>query len=117
MTQFIRAPRARVYRALTDAESVQRWRVPDGMTSHVHFFDGREGGMYRVSLTYDAPDRSGKTSGRTDTHHGTFAKLVPDTQVVEVLEFETDNPALQGEMTIRFTLREVPGGTELLAEH
>ena len=116
-TQFIRAPRARVYRALLDADAVARWRVPEGMTSRVHNLDAREGGAFRVSLTYDAPDRQGKSTAHTDTYHGHFAKLVPDTQVVEVVEFETDDPALQGEMTIRFTLRDEAGGTEVLAEH
>jgi hypothetical protein len=53
------------------------------MTSHVHAFDAREGGTFRISLTYDAPDRIGKTTAHTDTHHGRFVKLVPDEQVVK----------------------------------
>lgn len=40
----------------------------------------------------------------TDTHHGSFAKLVPNEQVVEVVEFETTDPGLRGEMTITITL-------------
>lgn len=51
----INAPRAAVYRALLDADSVEQWRVPAGMTAHVREFDAREGGAFRVSLTYDAP--------------------------------------------------------------
>jgi hypothetical protein len=35
------------------------WKVPAGMTSHVHEFDACEGGSFRISLTY-APDRVGK---------------------------------------------------------
>jgi len=31
-------------------------------------------------------------------------RLVPNEQVVEVVEFETADPALRGEMTITFTL-------------
>jgi len=41
--------------------------VPIGMTSHVHAFDAREGGLFRVSLTYDAPSSTGKTTAHTDT--------------------------------------------------
>jgi uncharacterized protein YndB with AHSA1/START domain len=91
--------------------------VPTGMTSHVHAFDGREGGSYRISLTYDAPTGTGKTTSKTDTHHGRFVKLVPNEQVVQVSEFETTDPALQGEMTITFTLTDAGGGTDIDAVH
>jgi uncharacterized protein YndB with AHSA1/START domain len=42
---------------------------------------------------------------------------VPGELVVEVDEFETDDPALRGEMTITVTLRDDGGGTELTAVH
>src|SRR4051812_15494599 len=99
-TQLVHAPRAAVYRALLDPAAVGRWKVPTGMTSHVHAFDAREGGEFRVSLTYEAPTGRGKTSARTDTYHGHFARLVVDETVVEVSEFETNDPALKGEMTV-----------------
>ncbi len=50
-------------------------------------------------------------------YHGRFVELVPDAKVVEVLEFETDNPAMQGEMRITMELVDVPGGTEIRAVH
>lgn len=117
ISRRVNAPRARVYRALLDARAVQTWRVPTGMTSHVHVFEPREGGSVRISLSYDAPTGTGKTTAHTDTYHGRFVKLVPDAQVVEVLEFETDNPAMRGEMTISFTLTDADGGTDVLAVH
>ena len=113
----LNAPRARVYRALLDARAVATWKVPTGMTSHVHAFDPREGGSFRVSLTYGAATGTGKTTAHTDTYHGRFVKLVPDEQVVEAIEFETTNPALQGEMTITTTLSDADGGTDLHALH
>ena len=119
----VNAPRARVYRALLDARAVATWMVPDGMTSQVHAFDAREGGGFRISLTYDAPTATGKamgkTSAHTDTFHGRFIQLVPDEQVVEVVEFETEDPALRGEMTMSFTLVDVDGGnaTDVVAVH
>jgi uncharacterized protein YndB with AHSA1/START domain len=115
--QTIHAPRERVYAALTDPAAVARWRVPAAMTSHVHEFDASEGGAIRVSLTYDAPDRTGKTVGRTDTYHGRFVRLVPNELVVEVVEFETDDPALRGEMTITIRLSDADGATQLDAVH
>jgi uncharacterized protein YndB with AHSA1/START domain len=117
ITYRINAPRARVYRALIDERAVATWKVPTGMTSHVHAFDAREGGAFRVSLTYEAPTGTGKTSAHTDTYHGRFVKLVQDEQVVEAVEFETTNPALQGEMTITITLVDADGGTDIIAVH
>ena len=113
----VNAPRAAVYAALLDARAVETWMVPTGMTSQVQAFDPREGGAFRISLTYDAPNGTGKTTAQTDTQHGRFVTLVPNEQVVEVVEFETTDPALQGEMQITFTLTDADGGTEILAVH
>ena len=117
INQHINAPRATVYRALLDARPVATWMVPASMTSHVHAFDAREGGSFRISLTYDAPTGTGKTTAHTDTFHGRFVKLVANEQVVEVVEFETTDPALRGEMTITITVADADGGTDLLAVH
>ena len=113
------APRTRVYRALLDAGAVAMWMVPDGMTSQVHAFDAREGGSFRISLTYDGPTGIGKTSAHTDTFHGRFVKLVPDEQVVQAIEFETTDPALRGEMTVSYTLVDAEAGhaTDVVAVH
>ena len=117
ITRHVNAPRAMVYRALLDARAVATWKVPTGMTSHVHAFDPREGGSFRISLTYDAPTGTGKTTAHTDTYHGHFVKLVKNEQVVEVVEFETTDPTMQGEMTITTTLADADGGTEVTAVH
>jgi uncharacterized protein YndB with AHSA1/START domain len=87
------------------------------MTCHVHAFDAREGGSFRISLTYDAPTETGKTTAHTDTHYGHFAKLVPNEQIVEVDEFETNDPAMRGKMTVTIMLADADGGTDLLALH
>jgi len=115
--RHVNAPRVSVYRALVDARAVASWMVPSGMTSHVHVFDAREGGSFRISLTYDAPTRTGKTTEHTDTYHGRFVKLVPNEQVVEVMEFETADAAMRGEMTVTFTLTDADNGTDVLAVH
>jgi uncharacterized protein YndB with AHSA1/START domain len=117
ISRRVNAPRQKVYRALLDPSAVATWMVPTGMASHVHAFDPREGGAFRISLTYDAPTGAGKTTAHTDTHHGRFIELVPDEKVVEVVEFETADPALQGEMTITISLVDADGGTEIVAVH
>ena len=73
--RHVNAPRERVYSALVDANAIATWKVPTGMTSHVHAFEGREGGTFRISLTYDAPTGVGKTTAHTDTYHGRFVQL------------------------------------------
>ncbi len=117
VSQHINAPRARVYSALVDANAIIKWKVPTGMTCHVHEFEPREGGSIRISLTYNAPTGTGKTTAHTDTYHGRFMKLVPNEQVVEVDEFETTDPTLRGEMTVTITLTDADGGTDVLAVH
>jgi uncharacterized protein YndB with AHSA1/START domain len=117
VSRHLNAPRARVYRAIVDAKAVAEWMVPTGMTSHVHAFEGREGGAFRISLTYDEPTGVGKTTAHTDTYHGRFVELVPNERVVEVVEFETPDPTLRGEMTITITLADADGGTDLVAIH
>ena len=117
VSRLIRVPRPRVYQALLDPDAVQRWMVPHGMTSEIHAFEPHEGGAFRISLTYDESTGSGKTTPHTDTFHGRFVKLVEDERVVEVVEFETTDPALEGEMTITYTLADSPGGTEVHAVH
>jgi uncharacterized protein YndB with AHSA1/START domain len=117
VSQHVNGSRSSVYRFLLDADAVSKWRVPAGMSSHVHEFDAREGGSFRVSLTYDAPDGTGKSAPHTDTYHGHFLKLVPDEQVVEVVEFETADPALRGAMTMTTTLTDAGGGTDVLIVH
>lgn len=114
----IRAPRATVYRLLIDPTAIAKWRVPDNMTAHVHSFEAREGGHFRVSLTYTDPANTGKTTAHTDTYHGRFLRLVPDEQVVEAEEFETSDPAMIGEMVSTITLADADdGGTDLVAVH
>ncbi|MEU9479822.1 SRPBCC domain-containing protein [Streptomyces sp. NPDC048191] len=110
VSRRVQAPPHAVYRALTDAAAIAAWRVPAGMTARVHTFDAREGGTFRVSLTYDDASAAGKSGGHTDTYHGHFARLVPDTLVVEVFAFETDDDAVRETMTMTTTLTAADGG-------
>lgn len=115
--RIIAAPADVVYAALVDGDQVARWRVPDGMKSEVHEFDAREDGRFRISLTYDSGSEAGKSDAHTDTYSGHFARLVPDELVVEVMEFETDDPALRGEMTMTTRITPTEGGVLVEIEH
>ncbi|MCW2502195.1 MAG: hypothetical protein JWO79_479 [Actinomycetia bacterium] len=118
VSRHVGASRAAVYQALVDPAAIARWRVPAGMSSVVHEFDAREGGRFRVSLTYDLPSATGKSAAHPDSYHGHFAKLTPDEQVVEVFEFETADPSLRATMTMTTTLTDADGGgTEVRIVH
>lgn len=113
----VAASRRDVYRALVDAAAIATWRVPDGMTCTVHEFEATEGGAFRISLEYRSPDATGKSSAHTDTYRGCFVSLVPDERVVEELQFETDDPGLQGMMRITTTLADAGDGTDVVMVH
>jgi uncharacterized protein YndB with AHSA1/START domain len=117
VTQYIKARRELIYRALIDPHAIAIWKVPTGMTRHVHTFDARVEGKFRISLTYDAPGRVGKTTAHTDTYHGRFVELVPNKRVVEIDEFETEDPALPDEMKITIELADRDDGTEVADVH
>lgn len=67
LVRHVAAPPSAVYAALldADADAVRQWMVPDDMTSQVHDFEPWEGGVFRISLTYDAPTTPGGSSDRT----------------------------------------------------
>lgn len=108
---------AALYHALTNAAAIQKWRVPDGMRSEMLAFDPREGGVFRISLIYDDVDAQGKSSAHTDTYHGRFVTLVSDELVIETMEFETDDPAMQGVMTTTYEIELAENGAHLSATH
>jgi uncharacterized protein YndB with AHSA1/START domain len=115
--RYVNAPRSKIYAALTDAHAIAQWKVPNGMSCRVHSFQAHEGGQFRISLSYDAQDGAGKSAPHTDTYRGRFIQLVPNERVVEVDEFETDDPTLQGAMTITISLTDTECGTEVLGVH
>ena len=104
-----------IYRAFLEPEAVAAWRPPEGMKARIYAFDPREGGTFRISFAYTDTDHPirGKTSKHTDVFRGRFLELVPDQRIVELIEFEFDDPAFAGAMTVTTTLTAVSGGTEV----
>ena len=104
-----------MYQACLDPAALASWRVPDNMTGHVHVFEGREGGEFRMSLTYNDAQQSpdGKTSEGTDTFEGRFVELVPGERIVEVIEFESQNPRFAGAMKMTTSFADTDDGTDV----
>ncbi len=114
-SRFIMAPPQTIYHAFLDPKAVASWRPPAGMNCQIYAFDPREGGTFRMSFTYTdtAHSTHGKTSKSTDVFHGQFVELVPNKRIVELVEFESDDPAFAGTMTVITTFGAVSGGTEV----
>jgi uncharacterized protein YndB with AHSA1/START domain len=104
-----------VYAAFSDPAALMRWLPPGSMTGRVLEYDFREGGRYRIALTYEgtAPANVGKTHGRTDVSTGRFVSLRPFARIVQTVEFETANAAFTGEMTLNWSFEPTPSGTKV----
>lgn len=115
VSKLIKAPRETIYRACLDPDALSLWRVPDNMEGHVHVFDARVGGLFRMSLTYKDPGHSpgGKTSEGTDTFQGRFVELSPGKRIVEVIEFESQDPRFAGQMKMTTSFIDTDEGTEV----
>ncbi|AIE87146.1 SRPBCC family protein [Fimbriimonas ginsengisoli] len=115
ISKIVKAPRERVYLALTDPAALTVWQAPGEMTALVHEFDLRVGGGYRMSLFYPSsePEGRGKTSGREDRFTARFVELVPPEKVVQAINFDSADPAFAGEMTMTVSLETVRDGTEV----
>ncbi|RJG43631.1 ATPase [Mesorhizobium sp. DCY119] len=114
-SRIVTASPATVYNAFVDPAALVEWLPPKGMIARIETFEPKAGGHYRMSLTYDAPDPSvrGKASEDTDIVEGRFVELVPNDRVVQIVTFESDDPAFAGEMKMTWSLRPVAGGTEV----
>ncbi|HEU0300732.1 MAG TPA: SRPBCC domain-containing protein [Longimicrobium sp.] len=104
-----------LYAAFTDPAVLVEWLPPAEMTGRIHEFDARVGGGYRMSLFYPPEERvhRGKTADREDMVDVRFVELSPPHRIVEAVRFVTDDPALQGEMTMAITFEAAPGGTQV----
>jgi len=114
-SRIIKASPHAIYQAFIDPQAIVLWRPPKGMKALIYTFEPREGGIFRMSFGYADTKHSvpGKTSAHADVFNGKFLKLIPDELIVELVEFESNDPAFAGEMTITTSLTPVPGGTEV----
>lgn len=118
-SRVVAATPARVYAALVDADALVEWLPPSGSTGTFERFDPRPGGTYRLGLSFDpASGAHGKATAYTDVVEATFIELVPDRRVVQRVEFESDDPAFAGTMTMTWQVTPAEDGTlvEFIAE-
>lgn len=103
-----------MFAALTSRNALLRWLAPKGMQARFEQFDMREGGSYRLVLTYeDASDAPGKTSADSDISTVRIAQIVPGERIVWEVDFESDDAAFQGTMQMEWNVRSVEDGTDV----
>lgn len=111
---LIHVDRAEVFAALTDHDALLSWLAPQGMHAHFEQFDMREGGSYRLVLTYDdASDAPGKTSADSDVSEVHITTVVPGERIVQEIVFESDDAAFQGTMQMEWNLYSSQDGTDV----
>lgn len=104
-----------VYRAFADPDALMAWLPPERMSGRVLEYDFREGGRYRIELTYGdgAAAGTGKTTARTDVAAGRFMSLVPGERVVQSVEFESEDASFAGEMIMTWSFEAAGAGTRV----
>lgn len=118
-SRTVTAPPNRIYAALVDPEAMLQWLPPSGMTGRFEHFEASVGGGYRMVLTYaDAAGSAGKATADSDVVAVRFVELVPDVRVVQAVEFDSEDPAVAGTMTMTWELIPTGAGTrvEICAE-
>jgi uncharacterized protein YndB with AHSA1/START domain len=100
-----------VFAALVDAEARAVWLPPTGMSGRFEWFDARPGGGYRMLLAYDDPAVRGKSEDNLDVVEVRFAVVEEPRRLVEQADFDTDDEALSGTMTMTWSLEALETGT------
>ncbi|MFV2197690.1 SRPBCC domain-containing protein [Nocardiopsis sp. LOL_012] len=111
-SRLVRASAAAVYAAMTERKALEAWLPPEGMTGHIDRFAPRPGGGYRMVLTYPGSQAGrGKSTEDSDVAETGFAELVPGERVVQRVDFDAEDPAFAGTMTMVWSLTPQREGT------
>lgn len=101
-----------VYEAFEDPKAMESWLPPGNMTAEMIRFDFREGGSYRMRLSYKNPgDGRGKTSDNADEVEVGFTRIVAERLIEQAVKFESNDPEFSGSMRLIWTFDPVEGGT------
>ncbi len=103
-SRLIAASPMALYRAFAEPGAMERWIPPSNMTGKMMHFDFREGGSYRMRLTYAEPQQGrGKTSKDSDEVEVRIAKLEDGRQIEQEVTFQSEDSAFSGNMRMIWT--------------
>lgn len=103
-SRLVTAAPKTVYRAFAEPGALERWLPPGNMTGKRLHFDFREGGSYRMRLSYAEPTQgSGKTSEAADEVEVRLTKLEAGRRIEQEITFESEDPAFAGVMRMIWT--------------
>jgi uncharacterized protein YndB with AHSA1/START domain len=112
MSRVIAAPPEQIYAAMVNREALEAWLPPQGMTARFERFDAHAGGSYRLVLTYEGRgEGAGKATADSDVVEARYVSLVPGVRVVQEVDFESDDPAFAGTMTMTWEISPTDRGT------
>jgi uncharacterized protein YndB with AHSA1/START domain len=84
------------------------------MAAKFQRFDPRVGGSYRLVLSYREPSGGrGKATADADIVEARYLDIVPDVRVVQAVDFESEDPAFAGTMTMTWEVTAVDNGTRV----
>lgn len=102
--RVLKAPVSGVFKAFSNADAKATWLPPFGFICHVHSFDFKVGGTYKMSFTNFTNDQK---------HSWTGSFTTIKTNELLVYKDKFDDVNLPGEMTVTISFKEVLCGTEL----
>ncbi|WP_420334296.1 SRPBCC family protein [Roseibium sp.] len=106
----IRAPRAKVFSAFRDADTLTQWFTPDpSITVEALEFVFEQNG--RFHLRYLMPD------GRTPCVAGVFQEIEPSRFIEMTWEWQAPDPLENIPMSVSFRFLDVADGTEVVVIH
>ena len=114
VSRLIAASPERLHEAFVNADQQRIWLPPPGMKATFERFEPRVGGRYRMTLRYDEPQKGqGKSGDGEDVVEGQFQALEPARRIVQTAEFDSDDPAFAGTMTMTWLFRPRGNQTEV----
>lgn len=88
-----------MFGAFSDAGAMERWLPPTGMTGEMLRFDFREGGSYRMRLTYVGTNRGRRKSTEdADIVDVRITGVVEGRVIEQEVVFESEAPVFAGVM-------------------
>ena len=111
-TRFMPVSPSAVYRAFSEPGAMKRWLPPGNMIGKMLHFDFREGGSYRMRLTYiDRSQGEGKTTDDADVVEVRLTRIEADRTIEQEVTFQSDDPAFSGVMRMVWTFQPEADGT------